>query len=214
MADDSRTLVAPQFVWDILPSFSLRYNTLIHFLNPSQHSLLLIRLLKETAVPTRRYISQVKPELRPSLDDILNHPFLRNGGPRQRFSTSHGLRGSSASSSPPSSAVTGGGGGGGSTSTASRLASQKHSNTPERCAASGGFGRPPLKTRSSNVEAEAAEGGGGGGVTATAEGAARLAKPRSGTPAPAGMLLGVLESAVCRSLVLVGRFVPICPSPV
>ncbi|CAN0178158.1 unnamed protein product, partial [Ectocarpus sp. 8 AP-2014] len=130
---------------------------------------------------------QVKPELRPSLDDILNHPFLRNGGPRQRFSTSHGLRGSSASSSPPSSAVTsGGGGGGGSSSTVSRLGSQKHGGTPERCGtASGGFGRPPLKTRSSNVEAEAAEGG-GGGVTATAEGAARLAKARSGTPTPTG----------------------------
>ncbi|CAN0495902.1 unnamed protein product [Ectocarpus sp. 12 AP-2014] len=129
---------------------------------------------------------QVKPELRPSLDDILNHPFLRNGGPRQRFSTSHGLRGSSASSSPPSSAVARGGGGGGSSSTASRLGSQKHGGTPERCAASGGFGRPPLKTRSSNVETEAAEGG-GGGVTATAEGAARLAKARPGTPTPLGM---------------------------
>ncbi|CAM9279186.1 unnamed protein product [Ectocarpus sp. 13 AM-2016] len=128
---------------------------------------------------------QVKPELRPSLDDILNHPFLRNGGPRQRFSTSHGLRGSSASSSPPSSAVASSGGGGGSSSTASRLGSQKHGGTPERCAASGGFGRPPLKTRSSNVEAETAEGG-GGGVTATAEGAARLAKARPGTPTPIG----------------------------
>ncbi|CAN0314155.1 unnamed protein product, partial [Ectocarpus fasciculatus] len=126
---------------------------------------------------------QVKPELRPSLDDILNHPFLRNGGPRQRFSTSHGLRGSSASSSPPSSAVTSGGG---SKSTASRLGSQKLSSTPERCAASGGFGRPPLKTRSSNVEAEAAAEGAGGGVPATAEGVARLAKPRPGTPGSTG----------------------------
>ncbi|CAM9276456.1 unnamed protein product [Ectocarpus sp. 6 AP-2014] len=116
---------------------------------------------------------QVKPELRPSLDDILNHPFLRNGGPRQRFSTSHGLRGSSASSSPPSSAVTSGGGGGGSISTASRVGSQKHGGTPERCGtASGGFGRPPLKMRSSNVEAEAPEGcnGDGGGRRPFGEG--------------------------------------------
>lgn len=116
----------------------------------------------------------MKPELRPSLDEILNHPFLRNGGPPQRFSTAHGLRGSSSASSSTCAAGTGGG------ACAAAAAAAAKKNTPERCAA-GGFGRPPLKTRSSNVDAAETE--------AVQQESARIGgKPRVGVVGSTGKL--------------------------
>lgn len=131
-------------------------------------------------------VSQVKPEQRPSLDEILNHPFLRNGGPRQRFSTAHGLRGSSSSSTTDpaaamrsaSSKVISGTAcavNGGSASSAGRVGQKL---TPERYGAGGAMGRPPLKTRSSNVDAE-------GGEVAQQENV-RAVKPRVGVTGPIG----------------------------
>lgn len=125
----------------------------------------------------------MKPELRPSLDEILNHPFLRNGGPPKRFSTAHGLRGSSSSSSTAAAATASAAAG--TTQVAAvaiapgRTVLQKH--TPERCAgggsagAGGGLaGRPPLKTRSVNVEVEGGQvDGGGGGARAIGGGKTR-----------------------------------------
>lgn len=88
---------------------------------------------------------QIKPELRPSLNEILNHPFLRNGGPLQRFSTAHGLRGSTSvpqvtTKSPPPAAT--------STTGSRAVVTQKYVN-PDR----GGLKRPPLTTRVPNVDA-------------------------------------------------------------
>ncbi|CAM9822421.1 unnamed protein product, partial [Discosporangium mesarthrocarpum] len=55
---------------------------------------------------------QVKPELRPSLTEILNHPFLRNGGPPLVFGTSHTLQGGcNALTGPASSKLPPNGGG-------------------------------------------------------------------------------------------------------
>lgn len=95
---------------------------------------------------------QVKPELRPSLDEILNHPFLRNGGPPKRFSTAHGLRCAASSSSAAASSMSTSSG---SSSTAALSSgSSSGSTTLKKLTPERGIpgGRPPLTARSSNLD--------------------------------------------------------------
>lgn len=162
-------------------------STKVPALRPSTLPLIRHTRLSRTPPPT-----QVKPELRPSLDEILNHPFLRNGGPPQRFSTAHGLRGSYSSSSTALDKSQGT-----AAAVSSRTASQKQ--TPERCEVGDGGGlggRPPLKTRNVTVETESDQVEGGAHV-GTIIGKSRLASSGTGKCCCCGTLLGLQDFAEC-----------------